>query len=73
MKRLTVGQLREVIKNIPDDVWVELSSDTGVDQGEGEVVVESAYHVKYKHPGGETVEYLAIYCNDRVEDNDEDL
>ena len=47
MKALTVGELKSVIKDIPDDVEVRLSSDTGVDQGECRIVIESADHVKY--------------------------
>lgn len=66
MKALTVGELKGVIKDIPDDVEVRLSSDTGVDQGEGRIIIESAYHVKY----GST-EYLSIYAND-VDDFEEE-
>lgn len=61
---LTVGKLREVIKDLPDDLKVELSSDTGVDQGEGRIIVEDAYRVKYS-----SVDYLAIYANDRIEED----
>lgn len=61
---LTVGKLREVIKDLPDELEVELSSDTGVDQGEGRIIVEDAYRVKYS-----SVDYLAIYANDRIEED----
>ena len=78
-KTLTVGELREIIKNIPDNTPVRLTSDTGVDQGEGDIVVESAYRVNYTTYVGETtpenlikVDYLAIYCNDRVEDEEDE-
>lgn len=61
---LTVGKLREVIKDLPDELEVELSSDTGVDQGEGRIIVEDAYRVKCS-----SVDYLAIYANDRIEED----
>lgn len=64
--QLTVGKLREVIKDLPDDLVVELSSDTGVDQGEGRIVVEDAYRVKY-----DSIDYLAIYANDHEDDYEE--
>lgn len=66
MKALTVGELKNVIKDIPDDVEVRLSSDTGVDQGEGIIIIESASHIKYG-----TTEYLSIYAND-IDDYEEE-
>lgn len=31
-KALTVGELRKALEGVPDDLKVQLSSDTGVDQ-----------------------------------------
>lgn len=59
MKVLTVGELKRALDGVSDEVIVQLSSDSGVDQGEGAIVVESANHVKY----GNT-EYFSIYAND---------
>lgn len=58
-KPLTVGELRKALDGVPDDLEVRLSSDTGVDQGEGVVIVESAFPVN--------TDYFAIYANDTVE------
>ena len=67
VKSLTVGKLKSVIANLPDDLEVRLSSDTGVDQGQigGEIVIEDAYRTKYG-----TVDYLTIYANE-IEDEDD--
>ena len=45
-KLLTVGKLKQALTNIPDDLKVELWSDSGVDQcdfDDYEVVIEDAY------------------------------
>ena len=76
---LTVGELKKALENVPDDLEVRLSSDTGVDQSEdGEIIVESAKRVTYKLPNGQKFDdgtdgedYFSIYCND-VYDEDED-
>ena len=60
-KRLTVGELRKALENVPDDVPVVLSSDTGVDQGLGEIVVLTAHY--YNYPQSNIREF-AIYAND---------
>lgn len=62
---LTVGKLREALIGIPDDLPVVLLSDSGVDQGMGEIVVEAACRVCY--PGSD---YFSIYTNDHLEDDD---
>ena len=68
VKALTVGELKEALKDVPNDLEVKLSSDTGVDQGEGAIVVESAERVSYG-----TVDYFSIYANDiDLEDKEED-
>lgn len=59
--RLTAGALRQALKNVPDEVPVVLSSDTGVDQGIGEVVVLGAHY--YNYPEYNICEF-AIYAND---------
>ena len=70
-KELTVGELRKALEGVPDDIKVKLSSDTGVDQGEGMVIIESARRVNYKTKRGE-VDYFDIYANDiDVDDEDE--
>lgn len=65
MKKLTVGELRAALVGVPDELEIELSSDTGVDQGMGEIIVESARRVTY----GNT-DYFDIYTNDREIDDD---
>lgn len=71
-KPLTVGELRKALEGVPDELEVQLSSDTGIDQGIGEIVVESARRVKYDLPEGQRfsdtgktgVDYFEIYAND---------
>lgn len=58
-KPLTVGELRKALDGVPDDLEVRISSDTGVDQGEGEIIVERAFPV--------SADYFAIYANDTVD------
>ena len=66
MKELTVRELREALEGVPDDLPVRLSSDTGVDQGDGDIIIEEASRVKYGD-----VDYFDIYANDHVDDPDE--
>lgn len=68
---LTVGELRRALEGVPDELEVKLSSDTGVDQGTGRIVVEDAYRTKYELPDGRKfedgttgVDYFTIYAND---------
>lgn len=63
MKILTVGELRKKLEGVPDELEVRLSSDTGVDQGEGLIIVEKAWRVKYKD-----IDYFTIYANERLMD-----
>ena len=68
MSKLTVGELKQVIENIPDDYIVTISSDTGVDQcddNDFDIVVEDAY---------ESNNELVIYANfrDFFEEEDEE-
>lgn len=71
IEELTVGELRKALEGVPDDVKVKLSSDSGVDQGEGRVIVESARRVKYKANGFD-YDYFDIYANNiDVDDEDE--
>ena len=68
VKALTVGELKEALKDVPNDLEVRLSSDTGVDQGDGRIIIESAKRVSY-----DTVDYFDIYANDvDLEDEEED-
>jgi len=77
MSNLTVGKLRKALEGVPDDLEIELWSDSGVDQCEYddcEVVIEDAYRHQYKLPNGETFEdgsdeedYFVIYANWRDE------
>lgn len=46
MQELTVKDLREALEGVPDDLPVRLSSDSGVDQGYGEIIVEKARWIK---------------------------
>ncbi len=79
-KALTVGELRKALEGAPDNLEVRLSSDTGVDQGMGEIIIESARRVKYGLPEGKHfedgstgVDYFDIYANDTGEwDGEED-
>ena len=79
-KALTVGELRKALEGVPDALEVRLSSDTGVDQGMGEIIIESARRVKYDLPEGKHfedgstgVDYFDIYANDTGEwDGEED-
>lgn len=66
MKRLTVGELKQVIENIPDNFLVTIASDTGVDQcddNDFDLVVEDAY---------ESNNELVFYSNFRDFDEDEE-
>jgi len=73
MSKLTVGKLRKALEGVPDDLEIELWSDSGVDQCEYddcEVVIEDAYRHQYKLSNGETFEdgsdeedYFVIYAN----------
>lgn len=45
MKELTVRDLRHALIGVPDDILVRLDSDSGVDQGLGEIIIESARRV----------------------------
>lgn len=79
MSKLTVGKLKEALKGVPDELEVELWSDSGLDQCDDdnfEVVVEETYRHTYQLPEGKTyedgtnkVDYFVIYANYR-EDED---
>lgn len=67
MKKLTVGKLKEALKNMPDDMEIELWSDSGVDQCDDddfEAVIEDAFENNNK---------FIIYANyrDFLEDEEE--
>ena len=71
VNRLKVGELKKIIEDVPDELEVKISSDTGVDQGVGEIIVESAMRINYTNTNGETIDYFEIYCNDICDDEDE--
>lgn len=66
-KPLTVGDLRKALEGVPDELEVQLSSDSGVDQGIGEIVIEMARRVQY-----DDTDYFEIYANDTCEEGEED-
>lgn len=79
-EKLTVGKLRKALENVPDDLEVELWSDSGVDQSDddSEVIIEDAYRHRYKlkdekkfEDGTDTVDYFVIYANYRNEEDEE--
>lgn len=79
--KLTVGKLKEMLENVPDDLEVELWSDSGVDQSDdgSEVVVEDAFRHQFTLPEGQTYEdgtnsldYFVIYANYRDEEEEDD-
>lgn len=73
MRNITVGELRKAIEEVDDSVELRLDSDTGVDQGMGRIVIESAKYTKYAPKGTDNViEYVSIYANDIEDDDDED-
>lgn len=81
MGKLTVGKLKNALENVPDDLEVELWSDSGVDQSDddSEVVVEDAYRYQRILPEGQTfddgtnsIDYFVIYANYREEEEDEE-
>lgn len=59
---LTVKELREALEGVPDDLPVRLSSDSGVDQGYGDIIIEKACWIK-----GEDG-WFEIYANDHCDD-----
>ncbi len=74
-KKLTVGDLKKALENVPEDLEVKLSSDSGVDQCDDDdfdVVVEDAYRHNYTLSIGKTfedgtneVDEFLIYANFR--------
>ena len=72
VKELIVGELRKALEGVPDDLPVKLSSDTGVDLGEGIIKIESARRINYNIPNGRAVDYFEIYANDTAYEDDED-
>lgn len=67
MKELTVGALKQIIENTPDDYIVTIGSDSGVDQCAYDdysvIIVEDAY---------ESNNNLVIYANFRDEGEEEE-
>ncbi len=80
MSKLTVRELKKALENVPDELEVELWSDSGVDQSDddSEVVVEDAFRHQHKLPeeqtyedGTNSIDYFVIYANYRDEFEDE--
>lgn len=69
MEELTVGKLKQTLQNVPDNVIVKLTSDTGIDQGCGAVLVLDAGYVN--EPLFD-MQYFSIYANDIVEEGDDE-
>ena len=64
MKPLTAKEPKEKLKDIPDDLELILSSDSGVDQDpEGEIVITDAFQC------GDTFD---IYCNVDMDADEEE-
>lgn len=68
MKEITVRDLRHALIGVPDDIPVRLDSDSGVDQGLGEIIIESARRVTY---GSE--DCFSIYANDHADSEEIDV
>lgn len=79
MEKLTVGKLRKALENVPDELEVELWSDSGLDECDydnEEVVVEDAYrhtisleNGKRFEDGTSKMDIFVIYANYReIED-----
>ena len=51
MSKLTVRELKKALENVPDELEVELWSDSGVDQSDddSEVIVEDAFRHQQRH------------------------
>jgi hypothetical protein len=69
MKELTVGELKKALEGVPDELPVKLSSDSGVDQGMGEIIIESAKYIHYIH-GEQVTAYFDIYANDHESEDE---
>lgn len=68
MKKLTVKELKQALENVPDELEIELWSDSGVDQcddNDFDVIIEEAYKVDDK---------FIIYANyrDFMEDDNKE-
>lgn len=59
---LTVGNLKKALENVPDNVPVKLVSDTGIDIGHGEIIVEDAFFANHIEKG-QRIQFLGIYVN----------
>lgn len=68
-KRLTVGDLRKALENVPDELEVHFSSDT---EEAYEIILTTARRVKYDLLDGKKIEYFDIYGNAEDEEDCED-
>lgn len=66
-KKLTVGELKKALENVPDELEIELWSDSGVDQcdyDDQEVVVEKAWSNE-----NEFIIYANFIDSEEIEDD----
>lgn len=79
--KLVDGKIKKALENVPDELEVELWSDSGVDQSDddSEVVIEDAYRHQHTLPDGQTyedgtnsIDYFVIYANYRDENEEEE-
>lgn len=79
MGKLTVGKLKKALENVPNDLEVELWSDSGVDQSgdDSEVIIEDAFRHQYTLPEGKkyddgtnSIDYFVIYANYEEEEEE---
>lgn len=79
MGKLTVGKLKKALENVPNDLEVELWSDSGVDQrdDDSEVIIEDAFRYQYTLPEGKkyddgtnSIDYFVIYANYEEEEEE---
>lgn len=73
MRRMRVGELKQALENIPDNLEVRFESDT---EEAYEIILEDAYRIKYELPNGERfadtgktgVDFFCIYGNAKEDD-----
>lgn len=72
MRRMRVGELKQALENIPDNLEVRFDSDS---EEAYEIFLEKAYRVKYELPEGQqfddgttSVDYFCIYGNGEAYD-----
>ncbi len=64
-KRMTVGELRKALENVPDELEVQFGSDT---EEAYEIIISMARRVTYEYPKGNWVDEFEIYGNAKEEE-----